>query len=321
MRSHWPFAVLMAVALALVLVHLGSDYLWEDEGDTAVLASNILKYGVPKAWDGVTFIDSDKGARLNDDLVMVSHPWLQYYLTAASFLVFGENTLAARLPFALAGWVTILLVYMFVCHVTANRWAGFCASALMVCSVQFLLYARQCRNYALNMLFTCWLLWIFFQMKSARHCVLFALVAILLFHVHPIGIVPVTALGILTLVYRPFSSQRRWFWLASPVIAAFTLPWFALARGGYAQNTERVTSIAQFFGRSVQYLIECASVTPLIGTSILLAICMMRLRLQGNKAVGRKSFESRCRLLNGESAFLLVTFVTLIPYALAIAMT
>ena len=76
-RLHWPFAVLASLALALLLTGLGSDYLWEDEGDTAVLASNILKYGVPKAWDGVTFIDSDRGARDNDDLVMVSHPWMQ----------------------------------------------------------------------------------------------------------------------------------------------------------------------------------------------------------------------------------------------------
>ena len=61
---HWPFAVLATLGLALLLTGLGSDYLWEDEGDTAVLASNILKYGVPKAWDGATFIDSDRGARI-----------------------------------------------------------------------------------------------------------------------------------------------------------------------------------------------------------------------------------------------------------------
>src|SRR5205823_11628458 len=60
--------------------------------DTAALASNILKFGVPKAWDGGAFLDSDHGARLNRDLVMVTHPWIQYYLTAAAFLVFGENT-------------------------------------------------------------------------------------------------------------------------------------------------------------------------------------------------------------------------------------
>ena len=284
-RSHWPFAILAALGLALLLTNLGSDYLWADEGDTAVLASNIVKFGVPRAWDGVTFTDSDKGARENDDLVMVSHPWVQYYVAAASFFVLGENTFSARLPFALAGWLTILLVYAFVWRITTNRWAAFCAAALTVLSVQFLLYSRQCRNYSLNMLLTCWLFWIFFRMKSARSCVLFALAAILLFHTHPIGIVPVGVLGILTLIYRPFAPQRRWFWFALPAILIFTLPWLALARGGYAENTERLHSIGQFFDRFTQYMIECASVTPLIGVIILLLVCLVRSKLESPKKV------------------------------------
>src|SRR5436853_2374370 len=200
LRSHWPFALLAALALALLLVNVGSGYLWADEGDTAVLASNILKFGVPKAWDGVTFMDSDFGARESDQLVMVSSPWVQYYVAAASFALFGQNTFAARLPFALAGWMSILFVYFFVWRITVNRWAGFCAAALLVSSVQFLLYCRQCRYYSLSILLTCGLIWIFFRMKSARQCVLFAVVAILLFHTHPIGIVPVAVLGIFTLI-------------------------------------------------------------------------------------------------------------------------
>src|SRR5256886_14229631 len=103
-RQHWPAIVIGAVAFGLIFTNLGTDYLWEDEGDTAALASNILKFGVPKAWDGAAFLDSDHGARLNRDLVMVTHPWIQYYLAAASFLIFGQNTFAARFPFALAGW-------------------------------------------------------------------------------------------------------------------------------------------------------------------------------------------------------------------------
>ena len=75
---------------------------------------------------------------------------------------------------------------------------------------------------------------------------LFALAAILLFHTHPFGIVPVGVLGILTLIYRPFVPQRRWFWLAIPAILIFTLPWLALARRGYAEGSERVHSIGQF---------------------------------------------------------------------------
>ncbi len=77
-HSHWPFAVFATVGLALILTNLGKDYLRADEGDTALLATNIVKTGIPKAWDGVTFIDSDKGARLSHDLVMISSPWLQY---------------------------------------------------------------------------------------------------------------------------------------------------------------------------------------------------------------------------------------------------
>src|SRR2546423_5338868 len=80
-RSAWPIALIAALGLVLLFANLGSDYLWADEGDTTVLAASIVKYGIPKAWDGVTFTDSDKGARVNDELVMVSHPWVQYYFT------------------------------------------------------------------------------------------------------------------------------------------------------------------------------------------------------------------------------------------------
>src|SRR5206468_11343656 len=164
LRSHPLLAALMAIAGVLIFTNLGSDYLWEDEGDTAALASNILKFGVPKAWDGAAFLDSDHGARLNRDLVMVTHPWIQYYLTAGSFLIFGENTFAARFPFAIAGWMSILFVYLFVWRFFGNRLSAFSAAALLVLSVQFLLYAKQCRYCSLNMFLIVWLFWSFFKM-------------------------------------------------------------------------------------------------------------------------------------------------------------
>jgi len=135
LRWHGPFVVLALVGLGLVLSELGKDYLWADEGDTAVLAANITKYGFPKAWDGVTFVDSDKGARLNHALVMVTSPWLQYYVAASSFLIFGKHTFAARLPFAIAGWLTVLLAYRLVLQTTASRWAAFCkkCSSASIC--------------------------------------------------------------------------------------------------------------------------------------------------------------------------------------------
>jgi len=308
-RSHWPFAIIAVIGAAFIFTNLGAGYLWADEGDTAVLASNILKFGVPKAWDGVTFIDSDFGARENDQLVMVSSPWVQYYVTAASFFAFGQNTFAARFPFALAGWMSILLVYFIVWQITTNRWAALCTAVLLVMSVQFLLYSRQSRYYALSMLFTCLLIWTFFQMKSLRNTVLFALLAILLFHIHPIGIVPVGVLAILTLLHRPFATQRRSLWLALPGVIAFTIPWFALARTGYTENAALVPSLGDFVARFAQYSIECASVTPLVGIVVLSLVLLIH-RRQGFGFLSSR-----------ERDFLLVIFAVILSFGVTMALT
>ncbi len=281
LRSHWAFALVAVIGAVLIFTNLGSDYLWEDEGDTAALASNILKFGVPKAWDGAAFLDCDHGTRLNRDLVMVTHPWVQYYLTAASFLIFGQNTFAARFPFALAGWLSILVVYFFLWRSIGSRLTAFSAAALLVLSVQFLLYARQCRYCALNMLLICWLFWSFFRMKSTRDCVLFILASVFLFHTHPYGIAPVVALGALSLIYRPFAMQRRWIWFAAPAIALLTLPWLALSSlssSGSALNTTLPQSPGEFVERCVQAFIECTSVTPLIGSAILFIVAALLMR-------------------------------------------
>ncbi len=332
LRSHWPFAIVAVVGAVLIFTNLGSDYLWEDEGDTAALASNILKFGVPKAWDGGAFLDSDHGARLNRDLVMVTHPWIQYYLTAASFLVFGENTFAARIPFAIAGWMSILLVYLFVWRLFGNRLTAFSAAALLVFSVQFLLYAKQCRYCALNMLLVVWLFWTFFKMNSARDCVLFILASVFLFHTHPYGIAPVVALGALSLIYRPFVIQRRWILFATPAIALLTLPWLALSSlssSGSALNTTAAQSPGEFTERCAQAFIESTSVTPLIGSIILFLIAALSIRWKRKDTIDPAPSDSASAeqqvaprfFETNETALLLSALLTIVFYGLATAIT
>ena len=321
LRLHWPFMTVALVGLALVWAELGKDYLWADEGDTAVLAANITKCGLPKAWDGVTFIDSDKGARLNHDLVMVTSPWLQYCVAAASFVVFGEQTFWARLPFAIAGWLTVLFAYCMVLEATANRWAAFSAGAILVGSIQFLLYCRQCRYYTLCMLLALWLIWIFLKMKATRHCIFFALTAILLFHAHPIGSIPIVALGVLTIVYRPFAAQRRWFWTAAPAIIALTLPWVFLGGSGYSESMGSVQSIPQFIGRIVQYLIECASVTPLVGVAVIALLCGIQRYRGHNRNESPGSTASKPVPDKQSTCLIVITIVALVLYALVVAAT
>src|SRR5262249_4959028 len=181
-----------------------------------------------------------------------------------------------------------------------------------ICSVQFLLYTRQCRYYSLNMLLTIWLFWIFFSLKSMRSCALFAIVAILSFHVHPYGLVPVFALAGLTLFYKPFASQRRYFWFSVPIIATFTVPWLVFSPSSTGINVDSIHSVGEFIERLIQAFIEYTSVTPLIGTAILFLICITL----------RRSRHGTDYSINPRDISLLITvLVTLFVYIGATAIT
>ena len=331
LKRHWPVVVVAVAGAILIFGGLSADYLWEDEGDTAALAVNILKFGVPKAWDGQAFLDSDHGARLNRDLVMVTHPWVQYYLTAGSFIIFGQNTLAARLPFALSAWLSIFFVYAFLWRLTQNRLTAFSAATLLTLSVQFLLYARQCRYCAINMLLVVWLFSAFFKMKSARGCVSFVLAAALLFHSHPYGLAPVVALGGLSFIYSPFKIQRRWILVAAPAVALLTLPWLALSSlssSGSELNTTAPASIGEVVERCIQAAIETTSVTPLIGTAILLVAGVLWLRLTGKQSAASGSpgaatpISSSPQLLaDNEKSIMLGVLATAVVYGFGTVVT
>jgi hypothetical protein len=228
--------------------------------------------------------------------------------------------------------VSILFAYFFLGRLTNNRWTAFSAAALLVLSVQFLLYARQCRYCALNMLLIVWLFWSFFKMKSARDCVLFILASVLLFHTHPYGIAPVVALGGLSLIYRPFATQRRWVLLAAPAIALLTLPWLALSSlssSGSALNTTAAQSPGEFIERCAQAFIECTSVTPLIGSVTILLIAAFLLRAKKKSVPLEEIANAETSPLENAPAFLetnemsilVAVFATMLLYASATAIT
>lgn len=168
LRRHLPLLAALGLAAALLFPNLGNIHLWQDEAETALLARNVLVYGVPRAFDGRNVITQNQEREFGEDYVWTWSPWLQFYVAAASFAVLGESTLSARLPFALLGLGAVGLLYAYAGAATGSRRVALLAALLMATSVPFLLHARQCRWYMGAVLATVWLLHAYLQLRRGR---------------------------------------------------------------------------------------------------------------------------------------------------------
>src|SRR4051812_21470882 len=174
----WLAPALLAFAAALLLFwNLTDTYLWQDEANTAVLAVRLLKYGKPLAYDGTNLLSDDNfaaqdrgtiDARTRDprapvqDLVRrgamtadgmwTYHPWGQFVLAGASIALLGQTTFAARLPFALCGVATVLLLYWLIRRGFRSTLLATLACVLLMLNVYWLLHVRQARYYSLSSL-------------------------------------------------------------------------------------------------------------------------------------------------------------------------
>jgi hypothetical protein len=156
-----PLLYILIAALAVFSLcwNLGDRMLWGDEAETALLAVNITKYGVPRVDDGRNVITLYDGRDANEDGLWVWSPWLDEYLAAASFALFGKSTVSARLPFVLAGLASVALLALLARRIYGRHDVALAAIFLYVTCVPFLLHTRQCRYYAVLMLAQLWLLW------------------------------------------------------------------------------------------------------------------------------------------------------------------
>jgi 4-amino-4-deoxy-L-arabinose transferase-like glycosyltransferase len=89
--------------------------------------------------------------RLNGEIRMQKPP-LAYWLAAGSFRLFGVNDFAGRLPFALAGWVTLALVYLLGRDLIDARF-GLTAAAILLTSFMFFRSFRLAETDSLAALF------------------------------------------------------------------------------------------------------------------------------------------------------------------------
>ena len=145
-----PWVIPTLIFAILILIGANMHPLWGDEAETALFARNILKYGVPKGWDGVNIMGINDAIVLNKDLVNYTSPWLQYYTAAASFLIFPQTSFAARLPFIIFSVLSIPLLYYLTLRLTKDRLSALITVLVASLSVPFILFSYQARYYALT---------------------------------------------------------------------------------------------------------------------------------------------------------------------------
>ena len=135
--------LIAALSLPLFVYGIGNTYLWQDEAQTALLGRSVLRHGVPMVGTGTDSLSAHTGedAGLNGIYFQIS--WLQAYVVAASFRLFGESSWAARIPFALAGWLCGPLVAWVVTHAGGTRQAARIAALLTATNTAFLVCSRQ----------------------------------------------------------------------------------------------------------------------------------------------------------------------------------
>ncbi len=170
-------AVIAGAAAILLFWGLTEKYLWQDEAATAVLATRFLKFGRPLAYDGVNLVTTDMfeddeeaiGRLAGDPKAAVDHhfrrgefkrdttwkwqPWGLFAVAAMSFKALGQTTLAARLPFAMAGLATVLLLYRLVRKYSGSLLMATLAALFLLANSYWILHARQCRYYSMSSLF------------------------------------------------------------------------------------------------------------------------------------------------------------------------
>jgi hypothetical protein len=172
------FAMALTVAMLFLFWNLGHYSLWADETHVTLPAKGIMS-------TGDTSIVLDHGniaAYANGIMLHNLHdrntPPLSAYLAAGSFAVFGVNTWAARLPFALLGLATIALILWWVRKQPPTVLAMLALGLL--CNVSLLLSLRQCRYYAPTIFFTTLVAYLYINWNGNRRGLLALAAAIIL---------------------------------------------------------------------------------------------------------------------------------------------
>lgn len=166
----WEDVVLVGVMLLfgfLLLFRLDAYALWDDEANTAILATNLWNQGDVSAFDGRNLVAFREGFELVGLKNRVLPPG-QYVFAAPFMGLLGHTTFAARLPFALAAWAGLCGLALWVRRRESNGAMRLAMLLLLLGNVSIFLYGRQARYYGLTFTLTVAVVWLYLHRTESR---------------------------------------------------------------------------------------------------------------------------------------------------------
>lgn len=223
---HLPLFLCLAIGAFLSLYKLDDVFLWADEGETLILAKNILQWGMPKYFNDTYSLCPTMG--ITPDGLWTGQPWLQFYWVALFMKVFGDSIFFLRLPFVLAFLGSISLMWTLGKRLGWPRMATGVSTFLLATCVPLILASRNVRYYSLLPFFSLGLCVLYFDLQQGRdkRWIAFGLVSTLFIHTMQ----PVAAAVVGTFLLHALLVERnkKLFWAlvkSQLLMLVLFLPW------------------------------------------------------------------------------------------------
>jgi hypothetical protein len=333
-------AAIYGLAAILLFWGLTEKYLWQDEAVTAVLAVRMLKFGRPMAYDGKNLLtidmqDEDDDASLSKrtkepqpaidyyyeqgnfkrDTTWKWQPWGLFAIAAIGIKLLGQTTLGARLPFALAGFATVPLLFYLVRKQFGSFQAAALSAVLLVCNSYWILHARQCRYYSVSSLFLVLTLMAYARWQwGGRGPAAFIVAGFCWFQVDYGTVLPVLAV----LFLEALVNDLRAFWrtvtagaILAATLAPFVIFYDLLHRGSDADGTWLDRFHQNFFNTN-------EFVVPIL---IVLAVIFVLMKQWDSLPVGeRRLVSAGCAIIVAFTVWIpAVTVYSFVRYAIIAA--
>jgi hypothetical protein len=251
-KSHLALTLLLPIAFLIIFTGLDDSVLQVDEGADTFVSTTISKHGLPMHSDGVnhTMLYADIF-----DGVFVYRTWIPYYLQSISLYFFGNNTFAARLPFAVTGFFSIWCLYHLAIRLTQEKSVAIFAATFLATCVPALLYFRTSRYVAIPILLTPILLSFYIDIfeKKKWNPIPFTVTSIIFFHTMYVEFAGlITGMLIHLFIYRkevaPDNLKKIKF--PAAITALLCLPWLLFIPTLSQQIAEFYTSTSPYIDTS-----------------------------------------------------------------------